>query len=119
MDQQITEPATKSPNIVSTPRGKLNHSSNFSRRRCPCCGRDRVGPIRVWERLTAYHDPRMNRMYSCVHCIREDDRHYASMWRDYYADQGHAHRIELPIRPGRRPTVLPARYRPTHEESSR
>lgn len=119
MDQQITEPATRTLSHDSTQRGKLNYSSNFSRRRCPCCGLDRVGPIRVWERLTAYRDPGMNRMRSCVHCIREDDRYYAGMWEDYYAGQGAPQRVELPIRPGRRPTVLPARYRPTTEESSR
>ena len=84
--------------------------SGRQKRTCPCCQRDRVGPVRVWRRLTQYAADQENYLRSCVHCIREDDGYYAELWNGYYADQGVGMRAEVPHRPGRRPTIVPLRY---------
>lgn len=57
-----------------------------AKRTCPCCGRNRVGPIKTWHTNTAYVDPAANLLRCCIHCIREDDLYWAERWRDYYYD---------------------------------
>lgn len=81
------------------------------KRTCPCCGLDRVGPVKTWVRMTSYQDDTSNHMRCCVHCIREDDAYWREMWQEYYAGQGYPQRVDLPVRNGRRPTIIPARYR--------
>lgn len=53
-------------------------------KQCPCCLRKKVGPIKNRWRNTSYPHDEDNLMYSCVHCIEEDDLNYAHMWAEYY-----------------------------------
>ena len=59
----------------------------LNKRRCPCCERSRVGPIRIWRTMTRFTDDSLNYMESCYHCILENDfmRHYD--WQEYYSSQ--------------------------------
>lgn len=60
----------------------------MSDKQCPCCRRNRVGPIKTWRRNTQYIDDALNWMTTCVHCIQEDDIHYAYQWAEYYNGSG-------------------------------
>lgn len=60
----------------------------MSKRKCPCCQRNRVGPIKQWNRNSAYTDKSLNVMTCCVHCILEDDMQFAYLWVDYYNGTG-------------------------------
>lgn len=55
---------------------------------CPCCQRNRVGPIKTWHRNTAYVNDELNYLTSCVHCIMLDDLNFAYDWADYYNGTG-------------------------------
>lgn len=60
----------------------------MSKKQCPCCWRKRVGPIKVWRRITQYIDNELNLWKSCVHCVMEDDINYAHQWAEYYNGTG-------------------------------
>lgn len=62
--------------------------------RCPCCNRNRVGPIRTWRRNTMYIEQSLNYLTVCIHCIREDDINYAYMWAEYYSGQGYYYPVD-------------------------
>lgn len=61
-------------------------------KKCPCCNRTRVGPIRWWHRDTMYHEDSLNYSLCCIHCIREDDYHMYWDWQEYYSSQGYGGR---------------------------
>lgn len=73
-----------------------------AKKTCPCCGRNNVGPIKTWDRMTAYNDKAQNKLRSCIHCIREDDEYYAERWSEYYGEQGFPTRVQPVYRHGRR-----------------
>lgn len=74
-----------------------------AKKTCPCCGRNNVGPIKTWDRMTAYNDKVQNKLRSCIHCIREDDEYYAERWNDYYSETtGYAANVRPVYRHGRR-----------------
>lgn len=60
----------------------------MNKRTCPCCRRNRVGPIKTWRRNTAYVDDSLNQITCCVHCIMEDDTQFAYQWAEYYNGTG-------------------------------
>ena len=60
----------------------------MNKRTCPCCKRNRVGPIKQWTLNSAYTDKSLNVMTCCVHCILEDDMQFAYLWADYYNGTG-------------------------------
>lgn len=66
----------------------------MSDKQCPICEHKHVGPIRLWRRHTAYTEHYLNFLVSCVHCIREDDRDFHYLWKEYYNSQGHFGRYD-------------------------
>lgn len=73
-----------------------------AKKTCPCCGRNNVGPIKTWDRMTAYVDKSLNSLRCCIHCIRDDDEYYAERWSEYYGEQGFPTRVQPVYRHGRR-----------------
>lgn len=58
------------------------------KRTCPCCRRNRVGPIRTWHRNTMYVNNSLNFITCCYHCVTEDDYQKYWDWAEYYSGQG-------------------------------
>lgn len=59
----------------------------MNKRKCPCCGLTKVGPIRVWRTHTMYHNELDNYTLCCYYCILRNDygRHFD--WQEYYSSQ--------------------------------
>lgn len=56
-------------------------------KKCPCCGSDKAGPIRIWRTRTMYVDNRLNFQKSCYRCIEENDYMRYWDWIEYYSGQ--------------------------------